>query len=255
MLNRRGLPLLLATPALAQLQPLTVLGTGATETPIEQVAHAFTRATGRAVVTATGNGGQVARRIRGGETPDVVLNAAGSLDALIGDGFVIAASRREMGRMRLGVAVRAGAPEPEITTEAGLAMFLRGVASIGISDAATGATSGTHVLALLERLAVPPEAAGGPRRAPFARGIGAVRAVALGEIACVITQISEILAVTEVRLVAPLPEPLQLVTPYVAAVAARASDPTAAAAFIDMAAGPVGQDLFRAVGFDVGRRR
>ena len=48
MLNRRGLPLLLATPALAQLQPLTVLGTGATETPIEQVAHAFTRATGRA---------------------------------------------------------------------------------------------------------------------------------------------------------------------------------------------------------------
>jgi molybdate transport system substrate-binding protein len=252
MLTRRGLPFLLATPALAQASPLTILGTGATETPIEKLAHVFTQHTGRAVVTATGNGGQVARRIRAGEAPDVVLNAAAALDALIHDGLARGTSRQEVGRMRLGLAVRAGMAAPDIATEAALASFLRSTSSIGISDAASGATSGLHVLGLLDRLAVPPEASGGPRRAPFARGIGAVRAVEQGEVACVITQISEIIAVPGVLLVAPLPEHLQLVTAYVAAIPARAADPAAAAQFILLATGPVGRALFREVGFAVG---
>ena len=256
MILRRALPVLLATPALTQTVarsgPLMVLGTGATEAPIEQVAHEFTLATGRLVRAETGNGGQVARRIREGATPDVVLNAGPALDDLIRDGFANAASRREMGRMRLGVAVRAGLDTPDISDEAGLGAFLRGAPSIGLSDAATGATSGQHVLALLERLAVPAEATGGARREAFARGIAAVRAVARGEVFCVITQISEIVAVPDARLVAPLPEPLQLVTPYVAAIPTRAPDPAAAAAFLEMAAGPVGQAFFRAAGFAVG---
>jgi len=247
---RRALPLLLATPALAQPAPLLVLGTGATETPIEQVAHAFTLDTGRLVRTATGNGGQVAARIRAGEAPDVVLNASAAIDALIAEGF--AGQRREMGRMRLGVGIRAGGVVPDLGTEATLGDFLRAASSIGISDATTGATSGLHVLALLERLQVPAEATGGPRRAPFARGIGAVQAVARGEVACVITQISEIVAVPEATLVAPLPEHLQLVTAYVAAIPTRAPDPTGAARFIALATSPACQEFFRAAGFAVG---
>lgn len=252
MFVRRCLPLLLAVPAIAQPAPLRVLGTGATETPIAQVAHAFTLATGRMVVTATGNGGQVARRVRSGDAADIVLNAAGTLDALIRDGFASPATRREMGRMRLGLAVRADAAMPDVTTEATLAAFLRTTASIGLSDAASGATSGAHVLALLDQLGVPPEATGGPRRLPFPRGIAAVRAVAAGEVTCVITQMSEIVAVPEARLIAPLPEHLQLVTPYVAAIPVHAVDPAGAAAFIELASGPAGQAMFRAAGFAVG---
>ena len=118
MITRRTLPLLLATPALAQaVPPLFVLGTGATETPIEQIAHALTARTGRAIHAETGNGGQVAQRIRAGEVVDVVLNAGAALDALIRDGFALADSRREMGRMRLAVAMRRGAPTPVITPQ------------------------------------------------------------------------------------------------------------------------------------------
>jgi molybdate transport system substrate-binding protein len=252
MINRRTLPLLLATPALAQAAPLSILGTGATEHPVDEIAHEFTRLTGRAVRTATGNGGQVAARIRAGETPDVVLNAGPALDGLIRDGFAVAGSRREMGRMRLAVAVKRGAALPEIATEAALAAYLRGVASIGVSDASTGATSGQHVLDLLARLAVPAQGSGGPRIAPFARGITAVQAVARGEIVTVITQASEILAVPDAVLVAPLPDHLQLITPYVAAIPARAPDTAGAAAFLELAAGPFGQEVFRAAGFAVG---
>ncbi|UPY36695.1 substrate-binding domain-containing protein [Sediminicoccus sp. KRV36] len=242
---RRTLPLLLATPALAQPRPpLFVLGTGATETPIERIAHALTARTGRAIRTETGNGGQVAARLRAGEAVDVVLNAAPALDALIRDGFALADSRREMGRMRLALAIRRGLPVPQMRDEAELAAILRAASSIGLSDGAAGATSGRHVAALLDRLGSTAP------RIPFARGLAAVQAVARGEVGLVITQASEILAEPGAVLVAPLPESAQLITPYVAAVAARAADPEGARAFIGFAGGE-GAAMFRAVGFQV----
>ncbi|MEI6159616.1 MAG: substrate-binding domain-containing protein [Roseococcus sp.] len=252
MIFRRALPLLLATPALAQTHlPLFVLGTGATETPIEQVAHALTARTGRAIRTETGNGGQVAARLRAGEAVDVVLNAGPALDALIRDGFALADSRHEMGRMRLALAIRRGQPAPQMRDDAELGAVLRAAPSIGLSDGAAGATSGRHVMALLDRLGVRPEAEGGPKRIAFARGLTAVQAVARGEVTLVITQASEILAEPGTTLVAPLPETAQLITPYVTAVASRAADSEGARAFIAFAAGE-GAVMFRAAGFAVG---
>ena len=251
MIARRALPLLLATPALAQGFPLFVLGTGATETPVERIAQALTARTGRQIRTGTGNGGQVAARIRDGEVVDVVINAAPALDALIRDGFARAASRREMGRMRLGLAMRQGVTPPGIPDEASLTAVLRAAPSIAHSDGAAGATSGRHVLALLARLGIPEEAAGGPRRMPFPRGLLAVQAVARGEAALVITQASEILAEPGAVLVAPLPDSAQLITPYMAAIPASARDPIGARAFIEFA-GAEGAAMFRAVGFAVG---
>lgn len=245
MIFRRALPLLLATPALAQPPPpLLVLGTGATETPVARIAQALTARSGRAIRTETGNGGQVAARLRAGEAVDVVLNAAPALDGLIRDGFALADSRQEMGRMRLALAIRRGQPLPVMRDEAELAAILRAAPSIGLSDGAAGATSGRHVMALLDRLGVTT-----PRR-PFPRGLAAVQAVARGEVALVITQASEILAEPGAVLVAPLPESAQLITPYVAAVASRAADPEGARAFIAFAASE-GAALFRAVGFQV----
>lgn len=242
---RRTLPLLLATPAQAQARaPLLVLGTGATETPVAQVAHALTARTGRAIRTETGNGGQVAARLRAGAAVDVVLNAAPALDALIRDGFALADSRRELGRMRLALAIRRGLPVPEMRDEAELAAILRAATSIGLSDGAAGATSGRHVAALLDRLG-----ATAPR-IPFARGLAAVQAVARGEVAVVITQASEILAEPGATLVGRLPESAQLITPYVAAVATRAADPEGARAFIAFAASE-GAAMFSAVGFQL----
>ncbi|MBS7792646.1 substrate-binding domain-containing protein [Roseococcus sp. SDR] len=199
----------------------------------------------RAIRTETGNGGQVAARLRASEAVDVVLNAGPALDALIRDGFAVAATRREMGRMRLALAIRRGAPVPPLQSEAELAAILRAATSIGLSDGAAGATSGRHVTALLDRLG-----ATAPR-IPFARGLAAVQAVARGKVGLVITQASEILAEPGATLVAPLPESAQLITPYVAAVATRAADPEGAAAFMAFAAGD-GAAFFRAAGFAVG---
>ncbi|MCX7370883.1 MAG: substrate-binding domain-containing protein [Alphaproteobacteria bacterium] len=239
MFARRALPFL-ALPAAAQTAPLLVLGTGATEIPIDAIAHAFAGP----VRTATGNGGQVAARIRGGEAADVVLNAGAALDTLIRDGLLRAETRRELGHMVLGLAVRAGSPLPALPDEAALAAVLRAAPSIAMSDGAAGATSGRHVLALLDRLGITE-----PRRMPYPRGLLAVQAVARGKAALVITQASEILAEPGATLAAELPESAQLVTAYVGAVAARAAQPERAAAFLEFAAGPQGAAVFRRAGF------
>lgn len=252
--RRALLATLLATPALApalaQPAPLRLLGTGAVEHPLHDLTEAFTLATGRAVTLETGNGGQVAARIRAGEGFDLVVNAAGALDALIAEGLLDGSTRGELGRVRIGLAVRAGAPPPGIATPEALRAALLAAPGIALSDAAAGATTGRHLLAMFERLGIAAEVA--PRLLPFARGITAVEAVAAGRAALVMTQTSEIVVVPGITLVGPLPESLQLVTPYVAAVPRRASDPAAARALLASLVGSAGRERFRAGGFVVG---
>lgn len=251
-MTRRALLLAAIAPAAARAQPapLRVLGTGAVESPTHQVIEAFARQSGRAVTLATGNGGQVAARVRSGEALDVVINAAAALDALIAEGHLDGETRTELGRMRIGLAVRRGAPLPEIATPEALRATLLAATEIAHSDGSAGATTGRHILVMLERLGIAAEV--DARRRPFPRGLAAVQAVAEGGAGLVMTQISEIVVVPGVVLVGPLPESLQLVTPYVAAVARRSADPEAARALIAALTGPEGWAAFAAAGFSLG---
>lgn len=252
MMHRRALIAALATPALARAEaaPLRVLGTGAVAAPTRALAAGFTARTGRAVAFQNANAGVVARRLREGEAADLVLNSAAQIARLAADGLLDGASRRELGRMLIGAAVRAGAPLPDISSEAALRAALLAAPLIAHSDPATGATAGTHVARLIERLGIAEEMR--PRTLVFPGGGAAVQAVAEGRAALALSQISEIVAVPGVVLVGPLPESAQLVTAYVGAVHARAADPAAAAAFLAHLTGPEGQARFRAAGFAVG---
>lgn len=238
----RGQP---ASPAV----PLKVLGIGAVEHAVRDLAEDFNRATGRAVTLETGNGGQVAARIRAGERFDVVLNAATTLDALIAEGRLDGTTRRELGRVRIGLAVRRGAPLPAIGSADALRAALLAAPSIAHSDGASGATTGRHILAMLEKLGIAQAVAA--RLMPFPRGLLAVQAVADGRAALVMTQTSEIVVVPGVVLVGPLPAALQLITPYVGAAVAGLPEGAAAREFLDHLAGSEGRARFRAAGFTV----
>ena len=240
---------LLAWPAIAQAPRLRVLGTGAVENPLHEVATGFMRETGRTVTLATGNGGQVASRVRDGEALDVVINAAATLDALIAEGHLDGTTRTELGRIRIGLAVRQGSPAPDITTPDALRVALLAAPTIAHSDGGAGATTGRHILAMLDRLGIAAEV--DARRRPFPRGLTAVQAVAEGRAAVVMTQISEIVVVQGATLVGPLPEELQLVTPYVAAVARRSGDPAGARALLAALSGATGRTAFTAAGCSI----
>jgi molybdate transport system substrate-binding protein len=253
-MHRRALILAgLAAPGLTRAQgaaPLRVLGTGAVGASTRDLAAAFTARQGRAIAVETANAGVAARRLREGEAADLMLNSAAQVGRLTADGLLDGATTRELGRMLIGLAVRAGAPHPDISTESALRTAILSAPIIAHSDPATGATAGTHAARLVERLGIAEQMR--PRTLVFPGGGAAVQAVADGRAALALTQVSEIIAVPGAVLVGPLPPAAQLVTPYLGAVTARAADPAGAAAFLAFLTGAEGQARFRAAGFAVG---
>ena len=242
-----------AAPARSQGQappPLRVLGTGAVEHPVHDLIPGFTLLRGRAVEHTTGNAGVVAARLRGGEPCDLVLNSAVQIEALARDGLVRGDGRSELGRMRIGLAVRQGASWPEIGSVEALREAILAAPSIAYSDGSRGATTGRHIDRLLAEWGIAETLR--PRTLLFPQGLQAARAVAEGRAALVMTQISELVVVPGLALVGPLPEAANLVTPYVGAVATGAADPEGAAALLRHLTGPEGAARFRAAGFAVG---
>ncbi|BDG71056.1 molybdate ABC transporter substrate-binding protein [Roseomonas fluvialis] len=252
MIHRRILVAGLCAPALARAQatPVRVLGTGAVAASVRDLAGAFAARGGREVLLATANAGVAARRLREGEAADLMLNSADQVARLTADALLDGTTTRELGRMLIGVAVRAGAAHPDISTEAALRAAILAAPMIAHSDPATGATAGTHAARLVERLGIADQMR--TRTLVFPGGGAAVQAVAESRAALALTQVSEIIAVPGAVLVGPLPDSAQLVTPYLGAVATRATDRAGAAAFLSFLTGPEGQARFRAAGFAVG---
>jgi len=251
MLRRALLTLLAATPALAQTRvALRVIATGAVEAPLRDLAARVTQETGRPVAITIANAGQVAARLRAGESFDLVCNAVEPLRSLIADGLLDPASLTELGRMRLGLGVRTGSALPAIATPAELRATLLAARSISLSDPKSGATSGKAIIAGFETMGIAHEVAA--RLMLFERGSLGAEAVAEGRCDVVVTQISEIIVVPGMTLVGALPEALQLVTSYRAAIARTAADPAGARALHDLLTGPVGRARFEAGGFAVG---
>ena len=250
-MNRRLVLLAALTcPAVARAQgtpPLRVLGTGAVAAATRDLARGFTASTGRAIAFDNANAGTAARRLRGGEPVDLMLNSAGQVTRLVADGLLDGATVSELGRMLIGVATRAGAPMPDIATEAALRAAILAAPVIAHSDPATGATAGTHAAQVIERLGLAETMR--LRTLVFPGGGAAVQAVADGRAALAISQISEIIAVPGAVLAGPLPEALQLVTSYVGALATRAAERDGALSFLSYLTGPEGRVRFRAAGF------
>ncbi|MEO3473202.1 substrate-binding domain-containing protein [Roseomonas sp. CAU 1739] len=252
-MQRRLLLAALACPAIAHAQasaPLRVLGTGAVAASARDVARDITARTGRAIAFDNANAGVAASRLRDGEPIDLMLNSATQVARLAADGLLDGTTVRELGRMLIGVAVRDGAPKPDITTEAALRAAILAAPMIAHSDPSTGATAGTHAARLIGRLDLAETMRA--RTLVFPGGGTAVQAVADGRAGLAISQISEIIAVPGAVLVGPLPDSAQLVTAYVGAVATRAADRGGALAFLAALTAPEGQARFRAAGFATG---
>jgi len=99
------------------------------------------------------------------------------VDALIGEGRVVAGTRVDLARTAIGVAVREGAPRPHISTPEALRRTLLAAGSVVDVDSARGATSGVHVAAVLEHPGIAEAVRPKPRRWP---GGDAAEAVARG---------------------------------------------------------------------------
>jgi len=182
-------------------------------------------------------------RLRRGEPTDVVIMAAAALDELIRDGRVMAGSRVDLVRSRIGMAVRAGQPHPDITSLASLKDLLLRARSIACSSSASGVYLTT---ALFPRLGIAEQLR--PKLRISEGAVGTL--VASGEAEIGFQQISELLPVPGIDYVGPLPDPAQHETVFSAGIVSGTHVLDAARALLTFFTSPAAAPIIRATGLD-----
>jgi len=227
--------------------PVAVLTAGSLKAILNKLAEDFRAETGQTVKITAGTAGQVLDKIAGGETADLVFVPPGAMAGLVKQGQVVADSVTEVGKVGVGVAVREGAPLPDISTTEAFRKALVATQSLVYSDPASGASSGIYFTTVLEKLGLTEAVKGKTTLLP---GGSVVQLVADGKAQIGVHQITEIVPVKGVTLVGPLPAELQNITAYSGGVMAKAAQSKAAAEFLAFVTGPSAAASFAAAGFD-----
>ncbi|HEX8826877.1 MAG TPA: substrate-binding domain-containing protein, partial [Xanthobacteraceae bacterium] len=185
------------------------------------------------------------KAIEDGAVFDIAVLPRPDLDELVKHGAIAPAGTADIARSTVGLAVRAGAPKPDIGSVPALRRSLVQARSIAYSDGPSGA----YTAAVLEKLGIAEQ-----MRPKTRLSSGPVaELVARGEADIGIQQIVAILPVEGAELVGPLPSELQNVIVYAAGLASRARNSALARAFIAFAATDEAKRLIRAAGLEPGR--
>jgi molybdate transport system substrate-binding protein len=212
------------------------------------VAGTFAAGAGQKVDVIFGTVGALQARLDAGEAADALVLSAPLIARMERSGLLLSESSQTIGSTGIVVAVREGAPKPDIATEASFKAALVNARSIAFSDPAVGGSAGVYLAALFERM----DLADVIRRKglPQQSGGEVARRVAEGIAEIGMTQRSEMLAVKGVCVVGPLPAGLRNDTVYRAAVHAQSSNAHAARDFIAMLIAPEARQLLAAAGLD-----
>jgi len=226
-----------------------VLSAGAVKGLVEALAPALHAATGATLRGEFGAVGTIRERWLAGARCDVVILTDAMLAAMASEGRVDAATVAPLGRVRTGVAVRAGEPLPDIGDRDGLRRTLLAAAAVYLPDTQRS-TAGRHCVTVLHALGIHDDVMARVRA--FPNGAIAMRELAQsGEPGCVgCTQITEIRYTPGVALVGPLPAEFELATVYSAAVATAAQAQVAALQFVQLLTAPASRELRRSGGFE-----
>jgi len=223
--------------AAAQAAEVRVVSSGGFAAAYRLLAPEFERRTGHTLATQWGPSmgdtrDAVPARLARGEPIDVLVMVGYALGRLVEEGKVAADSRLDLARSGIGIAVRAGAPKPDIASVEALRQTLLAAKSIAYSDSASGVYIQNE---MLKRMGIADQVAGKARMIP-AEPVGAV--VARGEAELGFQQISELKPIPGIVLVGPLPAEVQQITVFSAGMVANAREPEAARALIRFLASP-----------------
>ncbi len=195
---------------------LKLLCAGAAQGLVTTLAPRLLAEAGATIGGRFGAVGAMKEALLASEPCDMMVTTQAMVDALVAEGRLRADGLASLGRVRTGVAVRAGTPHPDVSTPEALAAALRAADTVYCPDPER-ATAGIHFMSVLRGLGL--DVALAPRLRTFPNGATAMRELAASDAANPIgcTQATEILYTPGVDLVAMLPRRFELATVYTAA--------------------------------------
>jgi molybdate transport system substrate-binding protein len=223
---------------------LKILSGGAMQGLMAEAVPLFERGGGCKVAVEIGLTSALRKAIADGAVFDAALLPRADIDALARDGRIAAGSVTEIARSAIGVAVRAGAPKPDIATVDAFKRAVLQARSVTYSDG----PSGLYIASLMQRLGL--AEAIKPRTKLTTGPVGEL--LARGEAELGLQQIVAILPVKGAELVGPLPNELQNIIVYAAGISAAAHDSATARDLIRFLATPEAVRIIRAKGLEPG---
>lgn len=223
---------------------ITGISSMATRAVLAELAAAYTARTGRAVAIESVGGVDAAKRVQASEAFDTVFLAADAIDKLIASGHLRSGSRVDLVRSAVAVAVRDGAPRPDLGSEAAVRQAVLAAHSISYS---TG-PSGVYLTRLFERWAIADEIRRRLVQAPPGVPVGSL--VARGEVELGFQQLSELMHLDGITVVGTLPADIAFITTFSGAVCTASAQPDAAHELLAFLAAPEATAAKRRHGMD-----
>jgi molybdate transport system substrate-binding protein len=204
----------------------------------------FEKASGHKVATVFTGTLDANKRLAAGESYDLLIMSAPSIDEHIKGGKVAAGSRVDLAKSGVGVGVKAGAPKPDISTTEALKKTLLAAKSIGYS---TG-PSGVYMIGLFQRLGIADEIKPKLKQTPTGVFVGSI--IASGEAEIGFQQVSELSHFAGIDYIGPLPADVQQFTMFASGIMAGAKEADAAKALVKFLTSPDAAPAFKKRGME-----
>jgi molybdate transport system substrate-binding protein len=237
---------LVACAQTALADEIKVMATAAAKETYLELVPQFEKATGHKVVTIWSGTADMMKRLQGAETVDLVIIGSNSLDELIKLGKVEAGSRVDFVKSGVGVAVRAGARKPDISSAEAVKSTLLSAASIGYSSG----PSGVYLDSLFQRMGIADQLKPKLKQPPSGASVGEM--VAQGGTEIGFQQVSELIHVPGIDFLGPLPPDIQHVTIFSIGIHTGATNPEAAKALVKFLTAPAAAAVMRKNGMEPG---
>lgn len=236
----------LLPPITASAAEIRVLASGATRDGYAELIPDFEKSSGNKVITTFTGSANIKKQIAAGEVYDLVIAGGSVIDAFINEGRVVAGSRVDLMKSGIGVAVRAGAPRPDISSSRALKDAVLAASSIGYS---TG-PSGDYMVSLFDRMGVADQVKPKLKQVPSGERIGAF--ITSGQAEIGFQQISELMESPGVDYLGPLPSDVQKITVFSSGIHSKAKEPEAARALVRFLASPAASSAIKKHGMEPG---
>jgi molybdate transport system substrate-binding protein len=223
---------------------IKVLSSIATKEAYLELVPQFESATGHRVATTWAGTTAIMQRMAAGERYDLIVISSTELDELIRQGKIVSGNRVDLAKSGIGIAVRAGAPRPDVRSSAALKQALLAAKTVGY----TSGPSGVYMAGLIEKMGIAAEVNPKHRGVPSGGTIGTIVASGGAEIG--FQQVSELVHIAGIDYIGPLPPDIQCVTVFSCGLQSGASQPDAANALMAFLTTPAAKNVMTKHGLE-----